>query len=137
MYIPAPVLKTLKTPGALRFEQTRRMLKQAVSDARQAVTNCTKPFKHHQVMPPKLQRDYELFIRGLNPLIGCPSLPEFTTNLAVLKPELARRYTLTIKYHADRAEHPAKRAALVQAEADARQAYADHINTAPASDLEL
>ena len=135
MYIPAPVLKTLKTPEALQFEQTRRILKQAVSEARQAVTNCSKPFKHHHVLTPKLQRDYELYTQGLNPLKGCPSLPNFTTNLTALKPELARRYALTLKYHADRAEHPAKLEALRQAEADARQSYIAHLSTTP-SDLE-
>lgn len=135
MYIPAPVLKSLKTPEALHFEQTRRALKQAVSEARQAVTNCSKPFKHHHVFSPAVKKHYEQWLSSSS-LRGCPSLPDFTNNLTLLKPELARRYALTLEYYADRAKHPEKLAALRQAEQAARQAYAGHLNTAPASDLE-
>lgn len=145
MYIPAPVLRTLKTPEAVAFEQQRRRLKAAVSEARQAVTNCTAPFKHHQVLS---TAHMNMYVRhkasktGQAWLIGqanvcLPPMSDFAPlKLSDRAEEAERRYQLTLTYQTALAEHPARKAALRQAEAEARQAYADHLDADKRSDLE-
>lgn len=141
MYLPSYLKKQLTTPEALRFEQTRRALKDAVSAAARALRDYRQPARHPHTLTPKEQRDWAIYLRSVDglavrngeaarPLLDMPQIIQ-SKDIAI---ERQRRYDLTLAYQAALIAHPAKRAALVQAEADARQAYADHINQA--SDLE-
>lgn len=136
MYIPALVLKTLKTPEALRFEQTRRALKQAVADAKRESAQCVKPFKHPHVFTPKENRDWAAYLLAFNnggastgerarPLLDMPHLVKIPDIAA----ERQRRYDLTLAYQAALIAHPAKLAALRLAEQSARAAYTAHVNS--------
>ena len=137
MYMPASVLKTLKTPEALRFEQTRRALKQVVADAKRKAAQHTRPFKHPHIYTAKEQRDWELYLNkkaGLvsGATIGLQTFSEMPhLKNEDIEVERQRRYDLTLAYQDALIAHPAKLAALRLAEQAARIAYTTHLNTEP------
>jgi hypothetical protein len=126
MYIPPQILSTLKTPEAIRFEEQRRTLKQAVSEAASAVRSSRQPHRPHDLLTPKQQRAYDDYRFGRSTYAVMPQLADFEMHLGRNEAEYLRRHALTLEYHAALAAYPAKLEALRHAEADARAAYLEH-----------
>ena len=138
MHIPIYLKKQLTTPEALRFEQTRRVLKQAVADAKRESAQCVKPFKHPTVLTPEQERDWVIYRQFKEGKVAFDALGKSLSNIRpdiknqdLRDAEIATRYDLTLAYQDALIAHPAKLAALRLAEQAARIAYTTHLNTEP------
>lgn len=124
------------TESERAFELKRRQLKTALSEATAATKRRTSPVKPLDMLTPTQLRQYEKLTAGrtltMPDIHNIKSYGKFKEQRA----ECQRRFELNQKYHADTLAAQTQRLELQRAEQAARQAYTDHLNTAPASDLE-